>query len=78
MPLFKRKGASTATRVSGDGTIVRAKKDEEQGQGGEAGASGQDDTVSFEELTSEIFSITQALEESLGGDTSSGGDSCRC
>jgi hypothetical protein len=76
MPLFKRKGASTATRVSGDGTIVRAKNDEEQGQGGEAGASGQDDTVSFEDLTSDISSIKKALEESLQEEQESGG--CRC
>lgn len=77
MSLFRRKGASTATRVSGDGTIVRAKKDEEQGQGGEAGASGQDDTVSFEDLTSDISSITKALEESLQEEQRSGGF-CRC
>jgi len=74
--LFKRKGARTATRVSGDGTIVRAKK-EDQGQGGEAGASGQDDTLSFEDLTSDISSITKALEESLEEEQRSGG-SCGC
>lgn len=76
MSLFRRKGASTATRVSGDGTIVRAKKDEEQDQGGEAGASGQDDTVSFEDLTSEISSITKALEENLQEEQESGACGC--
>jgi hypothetical protein len=76
MSLFKRKGSSAATRVSGEGTIVRAKKDEEQGQTGEAGASGQDDTFSLEDLTSDISSITKALEESLREEQGSGG--CWC
>ena len=75
--LFKRKGASTATRVSGDGTIVRAKKEEDQGQGREAGASGQDDTFSLEDLSSDISSISKALEESLKEEQRSGG-SCGC